>query len=371
MGHADRITASKQAEPLQASRQFQTIPKVNIVNSFLMMLFVLSLFRFFSSGSVFLAVIGASFLSGGAQAAPTDAYPQKPIQLLVSFAPGGTTDFMARTLADSLGKALGQSVNVVNKAGGGGVIGTAELAHAAPDGYSLGIATVSTLAANPAINPKVPYNPLTDFTPIVNVAASPNLIAVNPRFPAKNYKAFLAELKNSPDQYNYATSGAGGIGHLQMELYKSLTGVKINHVPFRGAGPALNDTVTGQVAMVFDNLPSAMPYIRDGRLIPIVVAAPERLPSLPNVPTFKEVGLESVNRMAFYGLYGPKGLPTDVVAKINAAVRKVVEDPTVRRRIEDSGSIVVANSPEQFAAQIRTEFEVYKRVVAQQKLLLN
>ena len=251
------------------------------------------------------------------------------------------------------------------------MVGTAELARATPDGYSLGIATVSTMAANPAINHKVPYNPLTDFTPIVNVAASPNVIAVNPSFPAKNYKAFWAELKNAPDKYTYATSGAGGIGHLQMELYKNLTGLKVMHVPYRGAGPALNDAVAGQVSMVFDNLPSAMPFIRDGRLIPMVVAAPQRLASLPNVPTFKEVGLEAVNRMAFYGIYGPKGLSPEVVEKINAAIRKVVDEPAVRRRIEDSGSVVVANSPEQFAAQIRTELEVYKRVVNQQKLLLN
>ena len=313
----------------------------------------------------------ALFLSACAQASPATAYPKKPIQLMVSFAPGGTTDFLARTIAEPLSRVLGQTVTVVNKAGGGGVVGTSELARATPDGYSLGIATVSTMAANPAINHKVPYNPLTDFTPIVNVAASPNVIAVNPSFPARNYKAFWAELKNAPDKYTYATSGAGGIGHLQMELYKSLTGLRVTHVPYRGAGPALNDAVAGQVSMVFDNLPSAMPFIRDGRLIPMVVAAPQRLASLPNVPTFKEVGLEAVNRMAFYGIYGPKGLSPEVVEKINAAIRKVVDEPAVRRRIEDSGSVVVANSPEQFAAQIRTELEVYKRVVNQQKLLLN
>jgi len=309
----------------------------------------------------------ATTASAGAWA---QSYPTKVIKLQVPFAPGGTTDIVARVISEPLGKALGQNVIVENKAGGGGLVGANETAKATPDGYSLGMATVSTTASNPAINPKTPYNPLTDFTAIINVAATPNVIAVHPSFPAKDYKSFVAVLKKSPGKYSYSSSGTGGIGHLQTELWKNLQGVFVTHIPYAGAGPALRDTVGGQVEIIFDNVPSALPHIKAGRLIAMAVAAPQRLAAMPDVPTFKELGLEPVNRMAYYGIYGPKGLPKEVVDKVNAATRKALEDPAVRKRIEETGSLIVGNTPEQFATQMKDELAVYKKVVETAKLKL-
>jgi tripartite-type tricarboxylate transporter receptor subunit TctC len=323
-----------------------------------------------------IALVAAAVLSvAGLAATPTpvhaQAYPAKPVRLVVPFAPGGTTDIVARVVSEKMAAAFGQSMVVENKAGGGGSIGALEVVKAPADGYVLGMATVSTTAANPAINTRIGYDPTADFTPIINIAATPNVIAVHPSFPARDYKGFIAELKKNPGKYSYASSGTGGIGHLQTELFKSLAGVFMTHIPYRGAGPALNDTVAGQVPVIFDNMPSALPFIRDGRLIAIVVAAPQRLPQLPNVPTFKEVGLEPVNRMAYYGVLGPKGLPKEVVDKVHAAVKKTSELPEVRKRIEDTGSLLVLNSPTEFAAQMKAELEVYKKVVSQQKLKLD
>ena len=314
---------------------------------------------------------GILALIGTVAQAQATSYPTKPIRLLVPFAAGGTTDLIARIVAEPLGRELGQPVIVENKGGGGGSIGAAETARATPDGYNLGVATVSTTATNPAINPKIPYNVATDFTPIVNMAATPNVIAANPKLSFNDYKGMLAAIKKDPGKYSYASPGNGSIHHLMMEMFQLATQTEVVHVPYRGSGPALNDAVAGQVPLIFDNLPSALPFIKEKRLTALVIAAPQRVPSMPDVPTFKEVGLEQVNRMAYYGIVGPKGLPKPIVDKINAATRKVMQDPAIRKRIEETGSIVMADTPEAFAKQMREELAVYKDVVTKQKITMD
>ena len=296
------------------------------------------------------------------------AYPNKPVTVVVPFAPGGTTDIVTRHVAAKVQEALGQPMIVENKGGAGGAIGANQTRNAAPDGYQLGVGTVSTTATVPAIDPKAGYNPTTDFTPIINMALTPNVIAVHPSFPAKDYKGFIEELKKNPEKYAYASSGQGGIGHLQTELFKIAAGVSMTHIPYKGAGPALNDVVAGQVPIIFDNMPSAIPHIKAGKLIAIAVASPERLKAFPDVPTFKELGMEQVNRPAYYGILGPKNLPKDVIDKVHAAVKKTLELPDVRTKIEDTGSIVLANTPAEFAKQIVEEYAVYKKVVTEKGL---
>ena len=315
-----------------------------------------------------IALAAAGAASATAGLAGAQAWPSRSIRLIVPFAPGGTTDIIARVVAEPLGQLLGRPVVVDNKGGAGGAIGAQELARAAPDGYTLGMGTVSTTAANPAINKKVGYDPVADFAPVINIAATPNVLAVNPEVPATDFAAFVALIQREPGKYSYASPGTGSIGHLQMELFKSLAGLFITHIPYRGAGPALNDVVAGQVPIIFDNVPSALPFIKSGKLVPIAVAASERLKELPATPTFAQVGFEQVNRMAYYGILAPKGTPAAIVDQLNAAMLKVLGDAAVKKRIEDTGSILIGNSPQAFAQQIKDELAVYQRVVARQKL---
>ena len=319
---------------------------------------------------LFLALIAAAALLQIASAR-ADTYPRKPIKMIVPFAPGGGADTVARLISEALGKQLGQPVVIENKGGAGGSIGTMELVRAAPDGYTLLMATQSITGANPAINPKNPYDPTTDVTAIISVAASPSVLAVRRDFPAKNWNDFITEIKKHPEQYTYASSGVGGIIHLTMEYFNGLTGASLRHIPFSGAGPAKNAAIAGQVDVVFDSPPSLLPFLKSGQLIPIAVSSPQRWKDLPDVPTFREVGLDRMTRMPNFGLLGPKGMPRDVVDKINAATRKALEDPALRKRIEDNGVVIIGSTPEEYAAEIKSLLAELKAVVAERKLTVD
>ena len=233
----------------------------------------------------FLALGAGLAALSAAPGAYAQNYPTKPIRIIVPFAPGGSTDIIARLVGERMGTVLGQPVVIENKGGGGGAIGAAEAARAAPDGYILSIATVSTMAVNPACNPKLSYDPLKDFQPVTNFANTANVVAVNPKVPAQDLNEFIKELKENPGKYSYGTSGTCSVNHLAGEAFKVSTQTDMVHVPYRGSGPAVVDTVAGQVQVLFDNIPSSMPQIEVDRLRALAVAWPERLNTLPNVPT--------------------------------------------------------------------------------------
>jgi tripartite-type tricarboxylate transporter receptor subunit TctC len=318
------------------------------------------------------ALLAAAGAVGAALPGPAraQAYPTKPVRLIVPFAAGGTTDIVSRAIADALGRELGQPVIVDNKGGGGGSLGADMVAKAAPDGYTIGMATVSTLATNPATNPKTPYDPIRDFVPIVNVANVPNVLTVNPAVPAQDVKSFIALLKASPGKYSYASPGVGSISHLDGELFKALTGTFMTHIPYRGSGPALNDVLSGVVQVQFDNLPSSMPHIKGGKLRALAVAAPQRVEALPNVPTFAEVGLRDVNNMAWYGLVAPPNTPDDIVRKLHDATAKVIAEPAVKRRFAEVGAYPDGGSSQQYATMIRNELALRKRIATERKISL-
>jgi tripartite-type tricarboxylate transporter receptor subunit TctC len=227
------------------------------------------------------------------------------------------------------------------------------------------------MATNPATNPKMPYNPLTDFAPITNMAYVPNVMTIYPGLAPKNMKEFIAYAKQNPGKMSYASSGTGGISHLDGELFKELTGTFIVHIPYRGSGPALNDTLGGQVQIQFDNLPSSLQHIKAGKLRALAVAATKRLDVLPDVPTFTEVGLAPLDNLAWYGLVAPAKTPPEVIARVHAAAVKALADPDVRKRLADAGSTPDGNTPQQFATQIKKEFDLRKKIATDRKITLD
>lgn len=313
----------------------------------------------------FLAAAACALL---AQSAAAQSYPSKPVRIVVPFPPGGTTDIVARLVGTELQKMWGQPVVIENRGGAGGNIGADVVAKSPPDGYTLLMGTVGTHAINLPLytqgGGKLPYDPIKDFAPITLVAAVPNVMVVPASLPVNSVQEFIALAKSKPGQLNMASSGNGTSIHLSGELFKSLTKTYLVHLPYRGSAPAIQDLIAGNTQVMFDNLPSALPHIRSGRLKALAVTSLERAPALPSVPTIEEAaGLKGFNATSWFGLLAPAGTPREIVAKVQQDVVKVLSTPEMRERFLGQGAAPVGNTPEQFAAFIRSEIDKWAQVV--------
>lgn len=313
-----------------------------------------------------LALVASCAIAASAWA---QSYPTRSIKLIVPFSAGGSTDIIARLTAAQLSKDLGQAVVVENVGGAAGALGTMQAMNAAPDGYTLLIATVSTMIVYPAAHPKPQYS-LDNFVPITNIASMPNIITVTPSFPAKDLTEFIAVLKKNPDKYSFATSGIGSINHMLGESFQAYTGTKLVHVPYKGSGPAMQDVMGGQVNILFDQFPSSKPHIDSGKLKAIGAISPQKIPGYPNIMTMEDAGLKGFTDEAWYGMLAPKGTPPDVVAKLIDGMKKALANPELRGKLEGVGARPVGNSPQEFAAQIKSEQERMKKLVKERNVHL-
>ena len=307
-----------------------------------------------------IATLSAMTLGSPAQA---QSFPDRTITLVVPFAAGGSTDVVARIIAQKMSEDLGQQIVVQNVAGAGGNLGASNVARADPDGYTILMATVATHALNPLILKTKPYDPEKDFAPISLLVIVPNVLVVNPELPAKSVQELLALLKASPDQYSYASSGNGTPLHLSGELFKAMAGVEMQHIPYKGSGPALNDVIGNQVPIMFDNLPSSSSHIKAGTLRALAVTTAERAPSFPDVPTIADSGIPGYETYTWNALFAPANTPQPVIARLNESANKALADPAVQKRMEEFSAKIVGSTPEELAAHVKAELAKWTPVV--------
>ena len=309
-----------------------------------------------------LAALVFCMLAPLAQPAWSQQYPSKPVRIIVPFAPGGGSDFIARFMAQRLSATLAQQVIVENKPGAGGVLGIEVGVKSPADGYTLTL-IASSYTVNPSIY-KLTFDPVGDITPIIQVSQGPLLVAVHPSVPAKTVKDLIALARSRPGELNFASSGQGSVIHLATELFDSMAGIKMNHVPYKGTGPALTDTIAGQTNVFFSSTANAMPHVKSGRLKAVAVTTAKRIPALPEVPTVAESGLPGYDVVLWHGLIGPKGLPRAVVDRINGEVANALKLKETAEQLQNDGVAPAGGTPEQFAAQIKKEIAVWRKVVA-------
>ena len=313
--------------------------------------------------SLFAATIAALAvaLSPAGPAAAQD-FPTRPVTLVIPFAAGGSTDLVGRLIAERMSAELGQPVVVENKGGAGGNLGAAQVAKASPDGYTILMGTVATHALNPALYKKMPYDPVTSFAPVSLLVVVPNVLVVNPDFPAKTTEELIALLKKEPGKYSYASSGNGTPLHLSGELFKSMADVDMQHIPYQGAGPALIDVLSGQVPIMFDNLPSSTSHIKSGKLRALGVTTAKRAPSFPDLPAIAEA-VPGYETYTWNAVFAPAGTPPEVVAKLNAAANKALADPKVQERLADFSAVSVGSTPEELGEHVKKEIAKWAPIV--------
>ncbi len=314
------------------------------------------------------AALFAAVLAAAVPATPALAdYPEREVRIVVPFPAGGTTDIAARVVAAELGKTWNKPVVVDNKAGAGGNVGTAEAARAAPDGYTLLMGTVSTHAINQSVYAKLPYDPVKDFVPVTLVIPVPNILELNPAFAdrhgIRNVADLIKYLKANPGSVNMASTGNGTSTHLSGELFQSMTGTRMTHVPYKGSSPALTDVMAGSADLIFDNLPSSMGFLKSGKLRPLAVTSAQRSPALPDVPTMAEAGVAGYDASSWFGLLAPAGTPAAVVDKIQRDVAAALQQPNVRAQLQAQGATPSGNTPAQFKQFMAQETAKWAEVV--------
>lgn len=310
-----------------------------------------------------LVLLGAASL-GAVMPASAQQYPVRPVRFVVPFAPGGSTDTLARTIGVKLAGALGQQVVVDNRPGANGDIGMMIVARAPADGHTIVLGYIANLAIAPSLYAKMPYDPVKDFTPVTQLASSPNVLVAHPSVPAGNLKELIALAKAKPGQVNFASAGVGSIGHLTGELLNNLAGVKMVHIPYKGSGQAITDLLGGNVQLMFSGFSSTLSHIRSGRLRALAVTGAQRSPAAPDVPTIAESGFPGFEATAWYGVLAPAGTPKAVVLRLHDDVVKALRDPDVDKRLAGLGFEIAGTAPEQFAAYIRSEIKKWAKAVA-------
>jgi tripartite-type tricarboxylate transporter receptor subunit TctC len=313
----------------------------------------------------------ATFLLTSSMAIHAQTYPTKPLRMLVPFPPGGTTDILGRVAAQKLGEALGQQVIVDNRPGAGGNIGTELVAKSPPDGYTLLTDPGSTLTINPSLFAKLPFDPLKDFAPVTILAAVPNLLVVHPSLPVRNVKELIALAKAKPGQLNYASSGAGQSTHLSMELFKSMAHVNMIHVAYKGSSPAITDLLGGHVLLMFDNMPSALPHAKAGKLRGIAVSTARRSPVMPDVPTVAESGLPGFEVSVWFAVLAPAATPREIVERLNGILVKALQSPDVRERLSTQGAEPIGGTPADFTAVMKRDLAKWAKVVKDANIKLD